>query len=113
MADEVIRRGAVVVCVLAGDFGKPRPAVVVQADLFNDTHASITVCPLTSELVDAPMLRVRVQPRKANGLGRVSDVMADKVASLRRERVAGVIGRLSEGDMAKVQEALRTWLELP
>jgi mRNA interferase MazF len=62
------QKGDIVSCVLSGDFGKPRPAVVVQANLFNETHASITICPLTSHLVEAPLFRIAVSPSEQNGL---------------------------------------------
>jgi mRNA interferase MazF len=64
-----LKRGDVVVVALAGDYGKPRPALVVQSDLFNETHASVTVVPVTSTLVDAPIFRLTVEPSPANGLG--------------------------------------------
>lgn len=112
MAEPLITRGAVVVCVRAGEYGKPRPAVVVQADLFNATHASVTVCPLTTGCLAAPLFRIQVKPGKANGLRLASDVMVDKVSSLRRERITGVIGRLSDQDWSRVEQALRLWLDL-
>ena len=113
MAGPLIQRGAVVVCVLAGDYGKPRPAVVVQADLFNATHASVTVCPCTSEGVTAPLFRIHLRATKTNGLRQASDVMVDKLSSLRRERITGVIGQLSEADWKRVEQAMRLWLDLP
>jgi mRNA interferase MazF len=61
-----LKRGDVVLVVASGDYGKPRPAVVVQFDLFNDTHASTTVCPVTSSLVAAPLFRVPLKPSKVN-----------------------------------------------
>jgi mRNA-degrading endonuclease toxin of MazEF toxin-antitoxin module len=55
-----VKRGDVVTAAVKGDNATPRPAVVVQSDLFNDTHASITILPLTSTIVDAPLIRLRV-----------------------------------------------------
>src|ERR1017187_6373104 len=60
-----IMRGDVVVCAAPGDYGKPRPAVVVQSDLFNGTHASVVVCLITSHLEDAPLFRIPI----AAGIG--------------------------------------------
>lgn len=48
-----MERGDIVICVLSGDYGKQSPAVVIQSDLFNPTHSSITVCPMTSHLTEA------------------------------------------------------------
>lgn len=63
-----MKRGDIVLAVARGDYGKPRPAVVVQSDLFNSTHASLIVCLLTSELVDAPLFRLTIPPSPTNGL---------------------------------------------
>jgi mRNA interferase MazF len=63
-----MRRGDVVAVAAAGDYGKPRPAVVVQTDAFPDTHTSVVVCQLTSVVVDAPDFRITIDPSDANGL---------------------------------------------
>lgn len=55
-----LKRGDIVICVLSGDCGKPCPAVVVQSDLFNSSHASVTVCPITSCLVDVQLFRFAI-----------------------------------------------------
>ena len=75
------RRGDVVTCAPPGEFGKPRPAVVVQSDLFNEPHASVTVCPITSHEVEAPLFRVPLKPTAGNGLKRDSQAMADKITA--------------------------------
>ena len=82
-----MRRGDVVTVAAAGDYGKPRPAVIVQTDAFPENHASVVVCQLTSELVDAPDFRVTVEPTPENGLRLKSQVMADKPVTVRRERI--------------------------
>jgi mRNA interferase MazF len=107
-----VKRGDVVVCAAPGDYGKPRPAVVVQSDLFNPTHASVTVCPITSELRDAPLFRLTIEPARGNGLRTRSQVMVDKLQSLRRDRIRRSIGVLPPAQLAKVDEALRLWLGL-
>ena len=106
------RRGDVVVCAPPGEFGKPRPAVVVQSDLFNDGHASVTVCPITSREVNAPLFRVKLKPTVANGLKHESQAMADKLTTLRAERIGSVVGRLSEAEFQLVEEAVMLWLGL-
>ena len=107
-----MKRGEVVPCVAPGAYGKPRPAIVVQSNLFNDTHHSITVCPLTSDLKDAPLFRIDIAPTAGNGLKRPSQVMIDKVVSLPANRIRPAIGRLSESQLAQVGMALRLWLAL-
>lgn len=62
----------------AGDYGKPRPAVIVQTDAFPETHASVVVCQITSDVFDAPDFRITVDPSSANGLHVRSQIMADK-----------------------------------
>ncbi len=105
-------RGELVTAVVPGDFGKPRPVVIVQADAFSEHHASITVCPLTTHLTGLRLFRIMVAPDKRNGLDEPSEVMVDKLNSLRRERIGGPIGHLSALDMRAVDEALRRWLAL-
>lgn len=101
-----MRRGDVVVVAAAGDYGKPRPAVVVQSDAFPESHASVVVCQLTSDLADAPDFRITLEPNDDNGLRTRSQVMADKPITVRRERIGGVIGRLEAGDMRRLNVAL-------
>ncbi len=101
-----MRRGDLVTVATAGDYGKPRPAVIVQTDAFPQSHASVVVCQLTSDLVDAPDFRVTVEPKPENGLRLTSQVMADKPVTIRRERIGQKIGRLGNQDMARLGIAL-------
>jgi mRNA interferase MazF len=101
-----MRRGDLVTVAAAGDYGKPRPAVVVQTDAFPENHASVVICQLTSELVDAPDFRVTIEPNPENGLRLKSQVMADKPVTVRRERIRQRIGHLGSQDMARLGIAL-------
>ena len=107
-----MNRGDLVVVAMSGDYGKPRPALVVQSDLFNDTHASVTVLPVTSTIVDAPLFRLSVDPSPANGLRSLSQVMVDKPTTVRATRVGKVIGRLEGDTMQRVNRALALWCGL-
>lgn len=107
-----VRRGDIVLVVPSGDYGKPRPAVIVQSDLFNDTHASLTVCPVTSSLVEAPLFRLPLKPSRANGLARQSQIMVDKIQTLRRDRIRERVGVIGQVQMQGVEAALRLWLRL-
>lgn len=91
---------------------KPRPAVVVQSDLFTATHASVTICPVTADVTDAPLFRITVLPGSRSGLTQVSQVMVDKVVSVPREAIGRVIGQCDENEVAAVDDALRNWLAL-
>jgi mRNA interferase MazF len=101
-----MRRGDVVTVAAAGDYGKLRPAIIVQTDALPENHASVVVCQLTSELADAPDLRVTIEPEPENGLQLTSQVMVDKPVTIRRERIGRKIGRLGNQDMARPGNAL-------
>ena len=101
-----MRRGDVVTVAAAGDYGKPRPAVIVQTDALPQEHASVVVCQLTSELANAPDFRISIEPKPENGLRLKSQVMADKPVTVRRERIGQRIGRLGDQDMARLGIAL-------
>jgi len=105
-----VTRGELVTVALPGDHGKPRPAVVVQADLFKETHASVTVAPVTSTLVNAPLFRLAVEPSPRNGLRALSQVMVDKLTTVRRERIGATIGELEPETLTRVNRALALWL---
>lgn len=107
-----VTRSTVIIAVAPGDYGKPRPMVVVQSDLFNETHASVIACPITSDTQDLPMFRLPVLPSPKNGLSVPSQVMADKVMAISRKRISRVIGQLSAEDMTRVDRALRLCLQL-
>jgi mRNA interferase MazF len=101
-----MKRGDVVTVAATGDYGKPRPAVIVQTDALPEKHASVIVCQMTSDLVEAPDFRVTIDPTDSNGLRRRSQVMADKPVTIRRERIGRKIGSLDEEDLSRVNVAL-------
>lgn len=104
-----MRRGDLVTIALTGDFGKPRPALVVQSDQFAGT-GSVTVLLLSSTLVDAPLIRLDVEPSPENRLQRPSQIMVDKPMTVKRERVGETFGHLNDSDMVSVTRALAVFL---
>lgn len=102
-------RGDLVTVALTGDHGKPRPALVIQSDLF-DAHASVTILPVTSELRDAPLLRITVAPSEIDGLRRPSQVMTDKAQTVARRKTGKLIGRLDDEVMLGANRALAVLL---
>lgn len=104
-----MRRGDFVTIAMQADFGKPRPALVIQADQFSD-HASATVLPITSELVAAPLLRVTVQPSAENGLQKSSQVMVDKALTVRRDKVGPTFGCINSDALVEVERCLAVFL---
>lgn len=104
-----MRRGDLVTIALQGDYGKPRPALVIQSDLF-DEHPSVTILPVTSELRDTPLFRITVKPSDENGLSKPSQVMVDKAQTVPREKIGGTLGRLDDNAMLAVNRALAVFL---
>jgi mRNA interferase MazF len=102
-------RGDIVTIAMQGDFGKPRPALVMQANLFSE-HTSVTILPLTSTLVDAPLLRITVQPNAENGLQKPSQVMVDKAMTVKRDKVGPAFGRIDADTIVEIERCLAVFL---
>jgi len=107
-----MRRGDVVTVAVAGDFGKPRPAVIVQSDVLNPSHASFLVCLMTSDVQEVPSLRIDVALSEENGLRRPSQVMIDKIQTVRREKIGPVTGRLGPETLSAIDRSLAVVLGL-
>jgi mRNA interferase MazF len=102
-----VQRGDIITVVALGDFGKPRPAVVIQGDVLNQAQPrSVVVALITSTLVDAPLLRLTIKPAASNGLKKPSQVQANKILTLRIKRIGQTIGRLSEKQMLELNRLL-------
>lgn len=106
-----VNRGDLVTIALAGDDGKPRPALVVQADAFQALEL-VTVLPLTSDLHDWPLFRVSIRPSRTNGLRQASQVAVDKSATVPRTKIGQRIGHADAGTMRAVDIALAGFLGL-
>ncbi|MGH9201615.1 MAG: type II toxin-antitoxin system PemK/MazF family toxin [Vicinamibacterales bacterium] len=91
--------------------GKPRPAVIIQDDAFAGT-ASITLCPFTTHMVNAPLIRLSVDPTRQNGLNVASHVMVDKITTVAKSKLKQRVGRLAEEDMIRVNRAVLVFLGL-
>lgn len=104
-----MRRGDFVSIAMQGDFGKPRPALVIQADQF-DEHATVTVLPVTSTLIAAPLLRITVQPNAESGLQKPSQVMVDKAMTVKRDKVGPAFGRIDADALVEVERCLAVFL---
>ena len=104
-----MRRGDLVTIATQGDFGKPRPALVIQADQFSE-QTSATVLPITCTLVAAPLLRVTIQPSAENGLQKPSQVMVDKAMTVKREKVGSAFGRIDADALVEIERCLAVFL---
>jgi mRNA interferase MazF len=104
-----MKRGDLVTVALQGDLGKPRPALVIQSNLFSD-HPSVAVLPVTSTLLAAPIFRIDIEPDASNGLRQPSQVMVDKIQSVPRSRIGPVFGLLDDTTMLAVDRSLAVFL---
>lgn len=104
-----MKRGAVVTIALQGDYGKPRPALVVQSDFFMH-HPSVAVLPITSELRPTPLFRIGLVPDRANGLEKPSQIMIDKIQTVATDKIGKVIGQVDASVMLAVNRALAVFL---
>ena len=107
-----IKRGEVVMVAAPGDYGKPRPAVILQSDLVNDFYSSVVVCLITTADAKRPFSRVQVRPSAQNGLKRLSYLMVDKLMTVPREKLRGPIGRLDDKTMMLLNRSLIVMLGL-
>ncbi|MDH4865460.1 type II toxin-antitoxin system PemK/MazF family toxin [Alcaligenes faecalis] len=104
-----MRRGDLVTVAMQGDFGKPRPALVIQADLFA-AHSSVTVLPVTSTIVNAPLLRISIQPDPENGLQKPSQIMIDKALTVKRDKIGQAFGSISADTLVEIERCLAVFL---
>jgi mRNA interferase MazF len=106
-----MKRGDLVTVAVSGDYGKPRPALVVQSDAF-ELHPSVIVLPLTSEIHDTPLFRVMAPAGKETGLLLPSQIMVDKATTVPRVKLGARIGEVDGVTMQAVEAALRGFLGL-
>ena len=106
-----MKRGDLVPVVLAGAYGKPRPALVIQTDLFA-AHPSVTILPVTSELRPIETFRIAVEPTAKNGLRARSQIMVDKAHTIPRDKAGEPFGQLETRSLTAVNRALAVFLGL-
>lgn len=104
-----MRRGDLVTIAIQGAYGKPRPALIIQSDLFCE-HPSVTILPVTSELRNTPLFRIAVDADERNQLSKNSEIMVDKVQTIPRDKIGHVFGHLSEEDMMAVSRAFAVFI---
>src|SRR3954451_22373023 len=107
-----MQRGQFVTVAVPGDYGKPRPALIVQSDLFAELP-SYVVCPLTTNIrADADLFRLDVAPSPSNGLRQVSQIAIDKITALPAHRIGEVIGKADDALLLRVNRALALFLSV-
>ncbi len=100
-----MKRGDLVTIAIPGDFGKPRPALIIQSDAFDQT-GTLTVLLISGALVDAPLIRTTIEPSPRNGLRKRSQVMIDKAMSVKRDKIGSTIGQLDSASLLAVTRLL-------
>ena len=109
---KMTRGDVVAIADRGGDFtGKPRPGVIVQSDLFGALD-SVTICPLTTSILETPAVRLRIEPSEALSLRAPSWIAVDKTTTIRRDRIGASIGRLSPEDIQRLNGAIAVFLGL-
>jgi len=107
-----MKRGEVWTVAGGPDYaGKPRPAIILQDDAF-DATASITICPFTTHSVDAPLIRLAIEPSERNGLRDASRLMIDKITTVSKTKIGNRLGRLSDADIVRLNRAVIVFLGL-
>jgi len=106
-----MRRGDIVTVALQGDYGKPRPAVIVQTDAILPDHGSAVICPISSTIVRSAF-RPTLSAGDGTGLRLPSQIMTDKIIGVPREKIGKIIGRLTEVEMRQLNSALSFLLGL-
>jgi mRNA interferase MazF len=107
-----MKRGDLVTIAVSGDYGKPRPALVIQDNAFAELP-SLTVLQLTSEVREAHLVRITVQPDAANNLRKPSQIMVDRAMTVPRAKAGAAFGKLDAGSMATVDTTLARFFGLP
>lgn len=107
-----MRHGDIVSVVMQGDLGKPRPALVIQSNHFISEHSSVTILPVTSTIVPAPLLRITIHPTPENGLQKPSQVMIDKAMTVKKEKIGSIFGKIDAKSMIEVERSLAIFLGL-
>lgn len=100
-----MKRGDIVIVSAPGDYGKPRPAVVIQSDGLKFT-GSVLVALVTSAVVDAPLFRLTLELTPKNGLKNTSQIMIDKIMAVPREKCGAAIGKLDRASIGSLNGLL-------
>ena len=102
-----MKRGDIYSISAPGEFGKPRPAVIVQTDALNQQQfSSVIICPVTGTITDAPLFRILVKPTPGNGLTKSSQIMVDKVMAVSVKRIGEHIGHINDEQLLQLNRTL-------
>jgi len=105
-----LKRGDLVIVSAPGSYGKPRPSVVIQSDIYDGTGSLVVLLMTTKLRPEAPLIRYNILPAPANGLNEPTDVMIDKLFTVPRDRMGRRIGHLTAAQMAEISSELAVFL---
>jgi mRNA interferase MazF len=80
--------------------------VAILLDNAFDELSTTLVCPLTTRLCRAPLLRVAVSPSAGNGLQQSHQLMVDALTTVPRPQLGACIGRLGDDVLKQLCQAL-------
>ena len=107
-----MKRGEIWVVTGGGEFlSKPRPAIILQSDQADDL-STVTICPLTTDQEHGSRVRIPIEPNVLNGLDLPSQIMVDRIATVRKARLGRQVGQLSDGDLRQLGHAIVLFLGL-
>ena len=102
-----MKRGAIVTAALQGDYGKPRPAIVIQSDYLSQAGSkSLIICPITSHIEEAQTIRLTLEPTEKNGLRVLSQIMVDKIFTIPVSKVGEIIGEVDAETIVRLNRTL-------
>ena len=104
-----MKRGDIISVALQGDFGKPRPALVIQSNQFDKTM-TVTVLLISSSLVDAPLIRLNIESSDQNCLNKTSQIMIDKIMTVKRDKIGDVLGSIEDKTLLEATRLLAVFL---
>jgi len=104
-----MKRGDFVTVAMQGDSDKPRAALILKFDRF-DEHATVTILPVTSTLVDAPLFRITIKPSSTNGLIKPSQLMVDKTMTVAKDKIGKPFGKIDKNTLLETERCLAVFL---
>jgi mRNA interferase MazF len=94
------------------EVGKTRPVVVIHSQLIEGLLSTSIICPITTQLSVATLLRVHIpfQDATTTGLTEPSDVIVDQIRSIDNQRLIKKLGELPPAQIEQLQKSLQTIL---
>jgi mRNA interferase MazF len=92
---------------LGSEINRTRPCLIVTTNVLNERRRTVVVIPLSSSPRANPPLMVAI-----NCAGRAAVAVVDQIRAVSKDRLDKVIATISAEELAAVEEAVRSVLEL-